>query len=179
MEGLSYFHWWLGSVGCSLLADVLYRGFNEGSRLLLHYWLAFSWDVCILFAHVVTEDYRLIFLAHACKVAYMFLSRPRQLMKIVQVDAYHALAFFVIIHGGAELGLETFDLLAWEMYFHCLTLAYNAVPLLKEDRPIYIWALTLAWGAVRVVAFAWRTRGSWYHATVVATQALVVVSLIK
>ena len=178
VASVSWFHVWLVGVGVGVIADLLYRGFG-GRRLLCDY-LTFGWDVLILCAHLVTEDYRWIFLAHACKIGYLFASRMRHAVKIVQVDAYHVLAFFLVVHGGAELGLETFDVMSWEFRFHCLTTLYNALPLTaKNDRPVAVWLLTLVWIAVRLVAFAWQTQGSYYFATVAFTQVSVVVSLMK
>lgn len=87
---------------------------------------------------------------------------------------------FLLTRIGAELQLETFDVMSWEFRFHCLTTLYNAIPLMtKNDRPVYVWMLTMAWIVVRVVLFAWQTRGSYYFATVALTQALVVISLMK
>lgn len=81
---------------------------------------------------------------------------------------------------GAELGLETFDVMSWEFRFHFLTTLYNAIPLLgKSDRPLVVWLMTMAWIVVRVLLFVWETRGSYYFATVALTQALVVISLTK
>jgi hypothetical protein len=181
---ITWFQWWCAGVTLGILVDLLYRGFSEHKRVA-HTYLTLSWDVAILGAHLVTEDYRWIFLGHACKIAYMLLTRLRHAPKIIQVDAYYVLAFFLVVHGGAELGLETFDVLSWELWFHCLTLLYNAMPLLNpRDRPMYVFGLTLAWFAVRVLGFAWTVMrisamGKWYYATVVASQFVVVVSLIK
>jgi hypothetical protein len=178
LQGVSWFHWWLAGAGIGLIVDLLYRGFGGDKRLCDY--LTFGWDVLILCAHGATEDYRWIFLCHACKIGYLVAARTRHLVKIVQVDAYHVLAFFLVVHGGKELGLETFDVMSWEFRFHFLTTLYNAIPLLgKNDRPLVVWLMTMAWIVVRVLLFVWETRGSYYFATVALTQALVLISLTK
>jgi hypothetical protein len=98
VASVSWFHWWLAGAGIGLIVDLLYRGFG-GDRRLCDY-LTFGWDVLILCAHGVTEDYRWIFLCHTCKIGYLVAARTRHLVKIVQVDAYHVLAFFLVVHGG-------------------------------------------------------------------------------
>jgi hypothetical protein len=175
---VTWFQWWCSGVLLSVLVHLLHRGLTDTlrGRVLL----TLGWDCCILGIHFVTEDYRWIFLGHACKIAYMALTQTRNMMKIVQVDAYYALAFFIVVHGGAQLELETFDVLSWERGFHCLTLLYNMIPVLeKRDRGLYVFVLTFVWIIVRVIAFAWASGRNYFYATVVASQVAVAVSLIK
>jgi hypothetical protein len=174
---VTWFHLWCAGVVCSLLVDLLHRGLMETRRARLY--LTLGWDCIILGVHLVTEDYRWIFLGHACKIVYMILSRPRDAAKIAQIDAYYVMAFFVVVHGGAQLELETFDVMSWELRFHCLTLLYNAIFLVGAgDRPVYVFGLTGVWFLVRVLAFAWASGRNLYYAAVVLSQVAAVAALI-
>jgi hypothetical protein len=108
----------LAGAGIGLIVDLLYRGFG-GDRRLCDY-LTFGWDVLILCAHGVTEDYRWIFLeAFGVMRAALTANSRSEVTRSIQDEA--AATFESLFLSGKGETLPAIDALSLFYDFRDLT----------------------------------------------------------